>query len=709
MHLGIYPFRINLHNRGVNMSVEPTATKQEMRVAIFGAGKMAMNHITAISLQKNARLVAIADPAIEKIKTSNLFSFDVPVFSDPEDLLSKIKPDIVHICSPPETHFRLSELALRHKANIYVEKPFTLNVRDAKDVISLADEFGLRICAGHQLLFEEPTRKAQSYMAKIGRIVHVESYFSYNPVRGSRDGRAGISPLDQLVDILPHPVYLLLHFMKFYSSAGKPKAVQMEALHVNTRGTVHAVFHSQEGTGSLYVTLEGRPIESYLKIVGTNGSVYSDFVRGTSSILAGPGTSGISKVINPYSQSWQTVAGTTRSLLKRVFRKQKSYPGLVEIIRDFYDSVMSGKPMDAAYEAILETVSICEEITGRLRKVEADEAELAGRDLIEAESKLPPVDSTRGGILVTGGTGFLGNPACAELRKAGWRTRAISRSFPLASRKIPGVEYSTADLGDGIPTDIFDGISIVVHCAAETSGGKEAHARNSVESTRNVLDAMAKAGVKKFIHISSNAVLMTSGETGSPVDENTLLVPENENRGPYVWGKVKSENLARTMCDQLGIAIRVIRPGALVDYNDFEAPGRLGREVGPFFICIGNRKSRIGICDVLKAAKVIRLYAEDFDNMPMFLNLIEPESPKHAELISFLLKKRPELKVIYFPLILLRLMSPGLKVFQKILRPGHKPINVYSVFAPEKYNNDLVIKILEKIDKEVKYNDKILQ
>ena len=147
-----------------------------------------------------------------------------------------------------------------------------------------------------------------------------------------------------------------------------------------------------------------------------------------------------------------------------------------------------------------------------------------------------------------------------------------------------------------------------------------------------------------------------------------------------------------------GVEVRVIRPGALVDYTDFEAPGRLGREVGPLFVCIGGKNSRIGLCDVNKAAEVVRAYVEKFDDMPSTLNLIEPEGPTHAELLSRLLAKRPDLRVLYFPLFLLRLMSPALKLLQRILRPGNRPIDVYAVFAPEKYNCNLAMKIFGEMN-----------
>ncbi len=355
--------------------------------------------------------------------------------------------------------------------------------------------------------------------------------------------------------------------------------------------------------------------------------------------------------------------------------------------------------MDISHAAILQTVEICEEVTKYLVSGDAEKNSLAEAELEKAELQLPRADTSRGVVLVTGGTGFLGKAVAKELRKRNWATRVASRRIPSASNKIPGVEYVAADMWKEIPDAALKDVSVIVHCAAETSGGKEAHSRNSIDATRSILAAGEKAGVRKFIHISSIAVLKTSQEAGGPVDESTPFVPDGDGRGPYVWGKLESEKIVSSIDPKSGVEVRVIRPGALVDYADFEAPGRLGREVGPLFVCIGGKNSRIGLCDVQKAAEVIRAYVENFDRMPSPLNLIEPDGPTHAELLSRLLSKRPDLKVVYFPLFLLRLMSPALKLLQKGLRPGNRPIDIYAVFAPEHYNCNLAVKVLGEMNR----------
>jgi predicted dehydrogenase len=155
----------------------------------------------------------------------------------------------------------------------------------------------------------------------LGRIVHIESYFSFKPVRRSRDGRSTISPLDQLVDILPHPVYLLLHFLNKKSSE-EEVPVQICALEVRTAGSVHGILRSNDVTGSLTVTLEGRPIESYIKVVGTNGCLFADFVRGTLTLLPG-GNICDNEDLESYRQSWQIISETTRALFEGFPKAEK--------------------------------------------------------------------------------------------------------------------------------------------------------------------------------------------------------------------------------------------------------------------------------------------------------------------------------------------------------------------------------------------------
>ncbi len=664
--------------------------EKKLKVALLGCGKMGLHHAHAIQLQNCARLIAVSDPVMDHQKLSALLPKDVEIFSNTEDLLKKLRPDVVHICTPPHTHVALAKVALQYGANIYVEKPFALKTAEAESIISLANEMGLKVCPGHQVLFENPARKIREFLRDIGRIVHIESYFSFRTVRRS------ISPVDQLIDILPHPVYLLLHFLQAGSNHPEETPAELSAVDVRSSGEVRGILRVGDVSGVLIVTLRGRPIESYLRIVGTNGSLYADFVRGSVTKLLGPGSSIVSIVLNPYSLAKQIVVGTTKALAGRVFRKQKSYPGLSELIEGFYESVSNNTEPPLTTASILQTVSVCEVIGKKLKEAEAESEKLAKTALKQLELKLPPIDTAKRQVLVTGGTGFLGRAVSAELRNNGWPVCIIARHIPPLSAQIPGVEYVAADLSQEVSVELLKGIDTIIHCAAETAGGKEAHERNTVLATHNILDAAAKADVKKIIHISSAAVLKTNREMKRPVDESTPLDLGNLSRGPYVWGKAQSESLALELGEKLNMAVRVIRLGPLVDFESFEAPGRLGRELGRFFLAMGSQHSRLSMCEVHTAAEVIRSYVDDFDAAPPILNLVEPNAPTRAELVARLLKERPDLKALWIPAPALKVMSLLAKVLLRLILPGKKPIDLQAAFSSERYKTDLASVVIKK-------------
>ncbi len=656
-----------------------------INVALLGCGKMGAQHLKVLAGSKRARVVAIADPKVCATDVSQILGRNVEIFSNAEDLFGKLRPDAVHIVTPPETHYAFGKMALENGAHVYIEKPFASRTWEAVELIQEADRRGLKLYAGHQLLACPTTKDAERLVGNIGEIVHVESYFAFRKIRKS------LSPADQAIDILPHPVYTLLHFLKRRGKAG----YRVTVMDVKPDGEIRAMIEHDGRKGILVVTLKGRPVDSYLKIVGTNGSVYVDYVRGVVTNLSGAGADALAAIINPYRQSGQVAWKTTQALAGKVLKRNRSYEGLSELIDDFYRSIQEGHSPIVTQASIVETVAVCEKISSALKEKETVEEERAAARL-KKEADLLPATGARGRVLVTGGTGFLGRAVCSELRGAGWPVVAGSRTIPHYAERQPGVDYVAGDLAVGIPEMALQRVAAVVHCAAETSGGMEDHERNSVEATRKLLQAAAEAGVKRFIHISSLAVLKPGRNSSGPLDEASPVDSENSGRGAYVWGKARAEAVVDEMARHIGIEAKIVRPGPLVDFNHFEAPGRLGREIGSYFIVMGGRNSRISLCDVQTAARVVRHYLSDYDSMPRILNLVEPEAFTRRVLVSRLLEKRKDLKAVYVPGAVVRAISSVLWVLQKTVNPSRKPLSIAQAFSSESYDSALAQEVIGK-------------
>lgn len=653
--------------------IDKLADDRSLRVVIAGAGKMARHHAAAVEASEvPARVVGVADPSPEARKAMLEIVPEAREFDGLAEALAELAVDVVHVCTPPSTHAALAGQALEAGCHVYVEKPFTPTEREARDVLDLAAERGLQVCAGHQLLFERPAREAWELLPVLGDLQHVESYFAFRPVRG-QGGQAPVREEEQLLDILPHPVYVLL---EAFEATGLPGTTEMVALEIG-EGTVHALLRRGSLTGSLVVTLTGRPVDSYLRISGSNGSLHADFVRGIVLRQIGPGSSGIDKLLAPYSAARQLSFGTTGAMFRRVANRKRSYPGLQEIFEAFYRSVWDQDPAPVSPASIIETIRVQERVANALA-LDVPSGGMSGS---------PTADL----VLVTGGTGFLGRAVVEELRSRGKPVRVLARRVPAEWNLVAGVDYVTGDLSKGCDPDWLRGVTSVVHCAAATSGGWDAHQSASIDATRHVLEAMAAAGCERLIHVSSIAVVDDPKE----IDEESPYLEDPRGSGPYAWGKLESERLARRLGSETGIDVTVVRPGAIIDYSDFDPPGRLGKRVGDTFVAVGSKKEELGVVGLDFCARTIAQLMDD-EQAPEVVHLLDPELPSRRDLVDRLRERNPDVRVFWIPRWTVRPLGLFATGLQKVLRPGLVPVDVAAVFGNRRYDTALAERIARK-------------
>jgi NADH dehydrogenase len=114
-----------------------------------------------------------------------------------------------------------------------------------------------------------------------------------------------------------------------------------------------------------------------------------------------------------------------------------------------------------------------------------------------------------GVVAVTGASGRLGELVVAALRRQGRRVRCL-----VHERDVEGADESVrGDLADGSGLDeLVAGAEAVVHLAATTHARTEAgYRRVNLDGTRNLLAAAERAGVQRFVHLSSAAISRAGG------------------------------------------------------------------------------------------------------------------------------------------------------------------------------------------------------
>ena len=141
------------------------------------------------------------------------------------------------------------------------------------------------------------------------------------------------------------------------------------------------------------------------------------------------------------------------------------------------------------------------------------------------------------GIFVTGGSGFIGGALIERLRSE-FRVRAMARSEPAVQAVVArGAEPVRCSLADLTPTHIKEA-AVVIHCAALVAEwAPPGHfADANIAGTVRALEAAQGAGVRKFIHMSTDSVLVT-GRPLRGVDE-TMPLP---TRSPFEYAQTKAE------------------------------------------------------------------------------------------------------------------------------------------------------------------------
>src|SRR5688572_6713177 len=129
---------------------------------------------------------------------------------------------------------------------------------------------------------------------------------------------------------------------------------------------------------------------------------------------------------------------------------------------------------------------------------------------------------------VTGGSGFIGGALIKRLRAEGWTVRALARSEGSAGIVADrGAEPVRGDLDDADSMALgAQGADVTFHAAAHLGewGKREEFERGNVTGTRNALEASRAAGVRRFVHVGTEAALM-HGEPLVLADESLPLQP----------------------------------------------------------------------------------------------------------------------------------------------------------------------------------------
>ena len=658
-----------------------------IRVGFVGTGNMARLHLRTLRRVRTPhQVVGVYDKDEGAAREFAELAGTRP-YPTLAALLADAAPSLVHVCTPAGRHFEPAREALLAGTHVYVEKPFVDTAGEAQELLALAQSQRLLVCGGHQQLRDPAYSALQRRMPELGEIAQVDSYFTFRPV-GSNAERAGVETLAaQLIDILPHPLYTLVDALE--RQVPDHSRIEIASVVAGARD-LHAVLRANGSYGRLSVSLRARPIASSLSVSGTGGTLTADFLRSSVVGAANPGTSPLEKAANSLVEARQLAVRSSIGVAGRILRQD--YPGLAELIGEFYAAVANteaGAKSPVTPDHLRTVTALFEELAANIRSSVRGEGQRRPPAPRRSDDPL---------VVVTGARGFFGREITKHLAQRGYRVRGISRQIEPEDPNVH--EWLALDLSRSAPAEAFAGAHAVVHAAAASSGGFEAHQRHTVDATRNVLHGMkAAGGAARLVYVSSLSVLRPPRTPWEEQSEYTpLTAPHERQYGPYVWGKSNAERSVLTDAPALGIETRIIRPGALVDWTNPDPPGLLGRRLfGPWHLGFGRPALPLPVVEVGNAAAVVAWMVAQFAEAPAVLNLIDPAIGTRRDLLDEFRQHGWHGRFVWFPIPLFTTLVHAARyalALPNLKRPP--PFALYGILRPRRYSARLSTRALER-------------
>lgn len=364
-----------------------------LKVAIAGCGKIADAHASQIQRVEGCEIVGACDR--EALMAKQLCErFQVKrYFTDLAELLDGVRPDVVHITTPPESHFDIARFCLEQGCHVYVEKPFTLYAEQAQRLVDLADEKGVKLTVGHNEQFSHVARRMRALVQSgyLGGVpVHMESYYGYDmgDLSYARallgDWRHWVRrlPGKLLQNVISHGVARIAEFL----SSDAPQVIAYGFVspllkRINESEIVDElrVIISEEERTTAYFTFSSqmRPSLHQFRIYGSkNGLMLDQDHEILLRLRGGRFKSYADKFIPPVLFAKQYLRNSVRNVGLFLANDFHMDSGMKHLIESFYRSIRQGMPVPIPYREILRTARIMDAIFDQL-KASRSQASLA--------------------------------------------------------------------------------------------------------------------------------------------------------------------------------------------------------------------------------------------------------------------------------------------------------------------------------------------
>ncbi|MBI5094650.1 MAG: Gfo/Idh/MocA family oxidoreductase [Candidatus Hydrogenedentes bacterium] len=329
-----------------------------LRVAAIGAGRISEEHLRFLSASPQAVLAAVCDLSSAMAEfAADRFNAESH-YTDYKRMLTEVKPDVVHIMTPPHTHTTLIRDCLHADAHVIVEKPIAPSNAEFRELWELARSRGRALLEDHNARFSEPVLAIEKMIAqgRLGDVREVEVRLAL-PLAGpgSRYNDPNLPhpshglPAGALHEFMPHLCYLALRFLPpvdrvgaAWTKHGKSNLFKYDDLDcIVVAGDAH---------GRIRMTCYQAPDGFSIAVRGTKAWVETDLYHPCLRVVGPrPGGAQLMPLVNHLANGLAYVRASAVGFRNKIIQKNL-YEGIHTFLHQTYTALREGTPLPVSFD-----------------------------------------------------------------------------------------------------------------------------------------------------------------------------------------------------------------------------------------------------------------------------------------------------------------------------------------------------------------------
>jgi predicted dehydrogenase len=331
-----------------------------VKAALIGAGQIARQHLACLTTLPGVELAAICDlsPATAEAAAER---HGIPAwFTDHRAMLETVRPEVVHVTTPPTSHFRLAMDSLDAGAHVIVEKPATSTFEELEALARRAREAGRHLVEDYNYIFNHAPQEILGRIKSgaFGPVTHVEVLICLDILGpgGFADPNSPHPALalagGAIADFLPHLASLAHLFVGPHQTARTVWTKRKASL--LPFDEFRCVVEAERGTAALGFSATSQPDAFWLRVYGERMQATANLFE---TRLTFDGPRNVPKPLRPFFSGLEEGKAIRRAALATLLRKFKgpgAYEGLWEVLARTYGALAEDSALPITVEDVLE-------------------------------------------------------------------------------------------------------------------------------------------------------------------------------------------------------------------------------------------------------------------------------------------------------------------------------------------------------------------